>query len=173
MPSAFSLVTRALIGPRGKLSTPYSNQRYVEAISKQLGIKPGDKKWAHKVADNVGVHPDSVRRWKRGERPTHNPALAKSFLRNNIKPGKETQIRNSGGPIVTAIIEVSDVEHEQRMYLGRYAKTEMTPRMPNMAGKMVDSYLAGGHPTDIVFDVARSYLKNFGGTLVGIKAITF
>lgn len=169
-----SRLVRAIVGTKASNRTPETNVGLVNAIAKQLGVNPEtDKQWAKKVADNVGVHPDTVRRWRRGQRPTLNTDLVKTFRRNNLKRGREARLGNSDGPVVTAVIIVSETAAVQRMHLGRFARTDMRPPIRNMAQQMMNDYLAGGNPERTFNKVIDAYLNVFGGELDEIRKIEF
>lgn len=159
-------------GPVRPAPEPTTNVGLVNAITKQLNIKEGSKGWANKVAAHVGVHPDTVRRWKRGQRPTLNTALVTKYRAGEFNADRMAAVANSNGPTIEATIVVSDTAVKQNCHLGNHARNVMMPRH-NMGQAMANAYLQGESPMREFRRVVDDYMKSFGGELVKIHSITW
>ena len=150
----------------GANKTPTTNAGLVAAFEKDMGLV-GDKHAARKIADALGVHPDTVRRWKRGARPTLNADLAAAYRRSKLSAKREARVRN-GEFRIRATVTASNKKHTQNMNLG--AVMEGFGR--NVGDELADAYLEGDDKlTDVFADLVDEYSGGIGMEIVNIESI--
>ena len=127
----------------------------------------GDKSSARKIADALGVHPDTVRRWKRGARPTLNADLAAAYRRAKLSPKREARVRN-GEFRMRATVRASNKKHTQNMNLG--AVLEGLGR--SVGDELADAYLEGDEKlADVLNDLVDEYSGGIGMEIVNIESL--
>lgn len=143
-----------------------SNQAIVRAMERDMGIV-GNKKAAGKIADVLGVHPDTVRRWRRGARPTLNPDLAKAYRRLKLSDKREARIR--GGEFkFRAKVRVSSKSHVQELNLGQV----MASQGRDIGEELADAWLEGDSLADIINEMVDEYSGGVGMEIEDIVEVT-
>lgn len=121
----------------------------------------GDRGAARKIAAALDVHPDTVRRWKRGARPTLNPQLVQHYRRSKLSDKREARIR-SGSFTFTATIKASGKTKKQTMNLGEV----MEAKGRDVGDELADAWLEGRDVAEVFQDLVDEYSGGIGMELV-------
>jgi DNA-binding transcriptional regulator YdaS (Cro superfamily) len=158
-------LSRLVAGAGARRALPTDNAGMVRELEKDLGLV-GDKGSARKLADVLGVHPDTVRRWKRGARPTPNADLRAVMRRSKLSPKREAKIRN-GEFTMRATVRASNKKHTQNMNLG--SVLEGFGR--NVGDELADAWLEGENLGEVLADLVDEYSGGIGMEIVDIESL--
>ena len=127
----------------------------------------GDKSAARKIGAALGVHPDTVRRWKRGARPTLNSDLAAAYRRSKLSTKRESRVRN-GNFVLRAKVWASGKQKVQNMNLG--AVMEGLGR--SVGDELADAYLEGDEKlSEVLADLVDEYSGGIGMEILNIESL--